>query len=768
MPEVELVDARIHSLAAMARALGGSQRLLPMLEIAAEEALRALGAASVSVSRVEPGTGTLRTVINTGQLGPDEVRWPQDELYQLSDFAKLRSVVGDLRTWTTSAADPAADPEEVALLRSLDKASSMASPIVVDGGLWGELYATRSILEPEFASADTAYLEALSAILAGAVSRALHVEALERLAYLDPLTGLANRRALDEAATTAFRRLPDGNRRVVTVVALDVNGLKSVNDTEGHSEGDLLLTAVARTLASTSAPSTAASWPGSAATSSACWCPTTPWRPSSQRLTPPAQPYVLCPGAPASPAASRPRSATPGDARRTSSGLPTGRSTPPRRSATRTPSSRTPPPADAPSSAPHPQTGAVCSRHARVLSIAHRFATRDPALGPSPAARRRSVVTTSTEHGRTGGSYGVATVLLVGAAVAVSLGVYGKVHDPALRPVTTLGFSGMLQMKTWLTTAAVVLLIVQLVTALWMWGRLPGAGTAPAWTSQLHRWSGSVAFVLTLPVAFHCLWSLGFATTDTRVVRARPCGVRLLRCVRREDARPEDARPARLGVARPRRERAHVAGAALAHRRPVVLHAFRSAAHLKEVPVSHDGAADEGLSRRSVLNGCGLCVVGGVIGFAVANNSDAAKPKDPHAQANAYGTTPDSGDKPLATVDQVPAGGGLILKDAKVVLTKGHRRDRPRLLGHLPAPGLPGGLGRGRRDRLPLSRQHVRPRHRRPGVRTGDEWTDRSDDHRAGQRDPRELIDVNLVRKLPTWLWLLAAGFAIGALIALS
>jgi hypothetical protein len=27
-----------------------------------------------------------------------------------------------------------------------------------------------------------------------------------------------------------------------------------------------------------------------------------------------------------------------------------------------------------------------------------------------------------------------------------------------------------------------------------------------------------VAFVLTLPVAFHCLWSLGFATTSTRVV----------------------------------------------------------------------------------------------------------------------------------------------------------------------------------------------------------------------------------------------------------
>ena len=116
------------------------------------------------------------------------------------------------------------------------------------------------------------------------------------------------------------------------------------------------------------------------------------------------------------------------------------------------------------------------------------------------------------------GSAALAGALLVGAAVAVSLGVYGRVHTPALRPLFTLGFSGMLQMKTWLTTAAVVLVIVQLVTALWMWGRLPGAGSAPSWTAPIHRWSGSVAFVLTLPVAFHCIWSLGFVTSGPRVV----------------------------------------------------------------------------------------------------------------------------------------------------------------------------------------------------------------------------------------------------------
>ena len=60
-------------------------------------------------------------------------------------------------------------------------------------------------------------------------------------------------------------------------------------------------------------------------------------------------------------------------------------------------------------------------------------------------------------------------------------------------------------------------MVVQLVTALWMWGRLPvaaGAGLGrPA-----HRWSGASAFVLTLPPAVHCLWSLGFAGDSPRVL----------------------------------------------------------------------------------------------------------------------------------------------------------------------------------------------------------------------------------------------------------
>jgi hypothetical protein len=112
----------------------------------------------------------------------------------------------------------------------------------------------------------------------------------------------------------------------------------------------------------------------------------------------------------------------------------------------------------------------------------------------------------------------VALALLFGAGVAVALGVYGRVHDPALRPLFLLGFSGMLQMKTWLATACLVLVLVQVFTAAWMWGRLPGAHTRPESLAQVHRWSGTLAFVVSLPVAFHCLWSLGFDTTSWRVI----------------------------------------------------------------------------------------------------------------------------------------------------------------------------------------------------------------------------------------------------------
>jgi len=80
-------------------------------------------------------------------------------------------------------------------------------------------------------------------------------------------------------------------------------------------------------------------------------------------------------------------------------------------------------------------------------------------------------------------------------------------------------FSTAIAGKAWLATGAFALAFVQVLTASRMWGRLEGAVPLSFSTSRLiHRWSGRVALLLTLPVFFHCVTILGFETTDTRVV----------------------------------------------------------------------------------------------------------------------------------------------------------------------------------------------------------------------------------------------------------
>jgi hypothetical protein len=104
----------------------------------------------------------------------------------------------------------------------------------------------------------------------------------------------------------------------------------------------------------------------------------------------------------------------------------------------------------------------------------------------------------------------------LGAAVALTLGIYGHVHDPSQKLVFELVFSSTIAMKVWLASIALAFAVVQVSTALWVYGRLPW--TAPAWLGTVHRISGRTAFLVSLPVAYHCLWSLGFQDTSTRVL----------------------------------------------------------------------------------------------------------------------------------------------------------------------------------------------------------------------------------------------------------
>lgn len=109
----------------------------------------------------------------------------------------------------------------------------------------------------------------------------------------------------------------------------------------------------------------------------------------------------------------------------------------------------------------------------------------------------------------------VVVPLAVGSAVAIALGVYGRLHEPTGLAVSIAGFSGAQSVKAWLTTVVFLLALVQLATALAMWGRLP---VAAPWAPSLHRWSGRVAVLLAVPVMVHCLYALGYQSATPRVL----------------------------------------------------------------------------------------------------------------------------------------------------------------------------------------------------------------------------------------------------------
>jgi Family of unknown function (DUF6529) len=81
----------------------------------------------------------------------------------------------------------------------------------------------------------------------------------------------------------------------------------------------------------------------------------------------------------------------------------------------------------------------------------------------------------------------------------------------------TTVFSSTIAAKAWFASAALILALVQVTTAARIYGKLSFLPERGATVARVHRWSGRIAFLCTLPVFFHCVTILGFQTPDARV-----------------------------------------------------------------------------------------------------------------------------------------------------------------------------------------------------------------------------------------------------------
>ena len=97
----------------------------------------------------------------------------------------------------------------------------------------------------------------------------------------------------------------------------------------------------------------------------------------------------------------------------------------------------------------------------------------------------------------------------------MSLGSVSGTYSDAV----TWVFSSPIAGKAWLATAALALAVVQVSTGARIFGKLQRViPIGPPHVNRVHRWSGRLAVLFTLPVAFHCIFILGFQTTSARVL----------------------------------------------------------------------------------------------------------------------------------------------------------------------------------------------------------------------------------------------------------
>jgi diguanylate cyclase (GGDEF)-like protein len=181
--------------------------------------------------------------------------WPPTPLeemepyFDITGFPETRRVLETQVTSVVDAHDPAADPAERALLQREGNRILAMFPLVAKGESIGlvELLSNELVI---FDDARLALARTMANEAAMALENARLYEEARNRADRDPLTGFFNHRYLHERLGEEVVRA-QRSRRPLSLLMLDLDDFKLVNDTFGHLFGDRVLVWVAERIRST-------------------------------------------------------------------------------------------------------------------------------------------------------------------------------------------------------------------------------------------------------------------------------------------------------------------------------------------------------------------------------------------------------------------------------------------------------------------------------------------------------------------------------------
>ena len=243
--ETRHLAAELRQLLDMSSALSRSLNPVDVANLMAEHLARAAGADQAQISDWVRGDGRVRTL---GSY-PPELRETLDDYYPLEGYPETLRVLEEGGISVIDTEDPAADAAEVAFLREVGMRGLVMLPLVAKGEAIG-LVELASQGRPTSDASQITIVRTMAHEAAMALENARLYETARNLADRDPLTGFFNHRYLHERLSEEVVRAVR-TRRPLSVVMLDLDDFKVVNDTYGHVYGDGVLVHVAELIRGT-------------------------------------------------------------------------------------------------------------------------------------------------------------------------------------------------------------------------------------------------------------------------------------------------------------------------------------------------------------------------------------------------------------------------------------------------------------------------------------------------------------------------------------
>jgi diguanylate cyclase (GGDEF)-like protein/PAS domain S-box-containing protein len=211
-----------------------------LLALVARETAELIGAEAAGVVRFDDAlTGTVMGVHAPGHVGAA----PGSRV----DLSLPTAAGGVAGTGRVARVGGGGSQHPNVLVPGVCVSSAVAAPIRVDNRLWGAIAAVTTQADDPLGPATADRLERMGHLISLAVMSSDARARLATLASTDELTGLPNRRSFMRRLREEIERA-GRHERPLSLVMIDVDHFKRINDTLGHGAGDRVLMGVAATL----------------------------------------------------------------------------------------------------------------------------------------------------------------------------------------------------------------------------------------------------------------------------------------------------------------------------------------------------------------------------------------------------------------------------------------------------------------------------------------------------------------------------------------